>query len=116
MLMGLGALATLAVKRPRNLAVVVLDNERYGETGNQATHTAGETDLTAVATAAGFPLAETLRDQEQLDRVLPRLRSEAGPIFVTVKVRSEELPLTLPPKEGEALKIRFRHALLGVRK
>ncbi len=33
MLMGLGALAAIAVQAPANLAIVVLDNERYGETG-----------------------------------------------------------------------------------
>src|SRR3954452_10000919 len=33
MLMGIGALATIAVQRPENLSVVVLDNEHYGETG-----------------------------------------------------------------------------------
>ncbi|MCK5365931.1 MAG: aldehyde dehydrogenase, partial [Gammaproteobacteria bacterium] len=39
MLMGLGAFATIAVQRPKNLAVVVIDNEVYGETGMQYTHT-----------------------------------------------------------------------------
>jgi thiamine pyrophosphate-dependent acetolactate synthase large subunit-like protein len=39
MLMGMGSLATIGVQRPRNLSVVVIDNERYGETGMQATHT-----------------------------------------------------------------------------
>jgi len=40
MLMGLGSLATIGVQKPQNLALVVIDNERYGETGMQATHTA----------------------------------------------------------------------------
>ena len=35
LLMGLGGLATIAVQRPQNLSVVVIDNERYGETGMQ---------------------------------------------------------------------------------
>ena len=39
LLMGLGSLATIGVQRPPNLAIVVFDNERYGETGMQATHT-----------------------------------------------------------------------------
>jgi thiamine pyrophosphate-dependent acetolactate synthase large subunit-like protein len=39
MLMGLGSLATIGVKQPPNLAIVVLDNRRYGETGMQASHT-----------------------------------------------------------------------------
>ncbi|HEX9431198.1 MAG TPA: thiamine pyrophosphate-dependent enzyme, partial [Burkholderiales bacterium] len=40
MLMGLGSLATIGVQQPANLTVVVIDNERYGETGMQRTHTA----------------------------------------------------------------------------
>src|SRR5207245_1177345 len=47
MLMGLGSLATVGVQRPANLAVVVLDNERYGETGLQKTHTGDGRDLRA---------------------------------------------------------------------
>src|SRR5437762_14270373 len=40
MLMGVGALATIGVQQPANLTVVVIDNERYGATGMQRTHTA----------------------------------------------------------------------------
>ena len=54
-LMALGALATIAVQRPPNLAVVVLDNERYGETGMQATHTAHGVDLAGIASGRGLP-------------------------------------------------------------
>ena len=35
MLMGMGSLATTAVKAPENLAILVLDNGIYGETGSQ---------------------------------------------------------------------------------
>src|SRR5712672_4366502 len=47
MLMGLGSLATIGVKKAANLTVVVIDNERYGETGMQKTHTAFGVDLAA---------------------------------------------------------------------
>ena len=39
MLMGIGSLATIGVKAPKNLAIVVLDNAHYGETGMQPSHT-----------------------------------------------------------------------------
>ena len=113
MLMGLGALATIAVQAPANLAVVVLDNERYGETGMQATHTAGPTNLSAVAAGAGFPVVGDVFDQAQLEAALPRIRAEPGPLFFNIKVRAEALPLVLPPKDGVHLKDRFRAALLG---
>ena len=54
MLMGLGSLATIGVQQPANLTLVVIDNERYGETGMQATHTAHGVDLAAIAKACGF--------------------------------------------------------------
>ena len=112
-LMALGSLATIAVQRPANLALVVLDNERYGETGMQATHTAQGVDLARIAAAAGFPAAGTIRAPEELEAARPIIRSEAGPIFYAVKVRAEPLPFVLPPKDGAYLKDRFRLALLG---
>ncbi len=113
MLMGLGSLATVGFKQPANLAIVVLDNERYGETGMQATHTAGPVDLAALAVGAGFPVAGGIYDDAQLNDALPRIRAEPGPVFFDIKVRAEELPLVVPPKDGALLKDRFRGALLG---
>ncbi len=113
MLMGLGAFAAIALQAPDNLALVVLDNERYGETGMQATHTAGTTDLAAVAVGAGIPVVGNVTDTDQLAAALPRIRAEPGPLFFNIKVRAEDLPLALPPKDGVELKRRFRRALLG---
>lgn len=113
MLMGLGSLATVAVQRPPNLAIVVLDNERYGETGMQLTHTAGGVDLAAVAAATGLPLCRTIIDDDELQTALPQIRHDPGPLFFNIKVRAERLPLVLPPKDGAYLKDRFRLALLG---
>jgi thiamine pyrophosphate-dependent acetolactate synthase large subunit-like protein len=112
-LMALGSLATIAVQRPGNLALVVLDNERYGETGMQATHTAHGIDLAGIAAAAGFPVAGTIRAPAELAAAHQVIRSEAGPIFYAIKVRAEPLPFVLPPKDGAHLKDRFRLALLG---
>jgi len=112
-LMALGSLATIAVQRPPNLAIVVLDNERYGETGMQATHTAHGVDLAAIAAAAGFPLAGTIRAADELEPARQVLRTQPGPIFYAIKVRAEPLPFVMPPKDGAHLKDRFRLALLG---
>ena len=113
LLMGVGSLATVAVQGPRNLVIVALDNERYGETGMQETATASGVDLTGIARACGFPVAATIRDQAQFAAALPQIHGAAGPCFFTIKVRAENLPLVLPPKDGSELKLRFRRALLG---
>ncbi len=113
MLMGLGSLATIVVQAPPNLAIVVLDNERYGETGMQETHTAHGVDLAAIAAAAGFARVGTVWDEAALDAALPDIGAAAGPVFYDIKVRAEDLPLVLPPKDGVYLKHRFRAALLG---
>jgi thiamine pyrophosphate-dependent acetolactate synthase large subunit-like protein len=113
LLMGLGSLATIAAQRPANLALVVFDNERYGETGMQATHTAHGVDLAGVAAACGFPLTGTLREEREIEAALPTIRTAPGPILYVAKVRAEPLPFALPPKDGAYLKDRFRHALLG---
>lgn len=113
LLMGLGSLATVAVQRPANLAVAVLDNERYGETGQQETHTAHDVDLAGVALASGFAAAETVADPRHLAAALRRCREGEGPVIVVFKVRADEPPLVMPPKDGVVLKSRFRRALLG---
>ena len=112
MLMGLGSLATIGVQQPQNLGIVVIDNERYGETGMQATHTAHGVDLAAVAEACGFAETGTVREQSELDSALPAIRTAPGPLLYVAKVRAEPLPFALPPRDGAYLKDRFRHALL----
>jgi thiamine pyrophosphate-dependent acetolactate synthase large subunit-like protein len=113
LLMGIGSLATVAVQAPGNLAIVALDNERYGETGMQETATASGVDLAGIARACGIRLTAIIRDEGQLDDALPQIHTAPGPCFFTVKVRAETLPLVLPPKDGSELKLRFRRALLG---
>ena len=113
MLMGLGSLATIGVQAPKNLAIAVIDNERYGETGMQTTHTAHGVDLAAVALGCRFPAARIVRDTNDLDAARASLLEADGPLLIQFKVIAEKLPLVLPPHDGVALKERFRRALLG---
>jgi len=113
MLMGLGALATIGVQQPANLAVVVIDNERYGETGMQATHTAHGVDLAAVAKACGIKKASTIAAKAEVAKLRTMIHAGKGPCFAAIKVATEKLPLVLPPHDGALLKNRFRRALLG---
>ena len=112
MLMALGALATIAAQRPSNLSIVVMDNEHYGETGMQVTHTQLGTDLAGMAKAAGFRATKTVYTTAELKTWIPKIYG-AGPVFVDVKVSTDRAPLILPPRDGTHLKLRFRQALLG---
>ena len=113
MLMGLGSLATIAVQQPRNLAIVVLDNERYGETGMQDTHTAHGVDLAGMAKAAGFARTLRVNTLAGVSRLKRLIYSGKRVLFAQVKVEAEKLPLVLPPRDGSYLKNRFRSAILG---
>jgi thiamine pyrophosphate-dependent acetolactate synthase large subunit-like protein len=113
MLMGLGAFATIAVQRPKNLAVIVIDNEVYGETGMQFTHTRHGVDLAGMAAAAGFESARTVYTRSDLDTLSTVLYDAPGPLFADIKVSTERHETVLPPRDGTYLKHRFRRALLG---
>jgi thiamine pyrophosphate-dependent acetolactate synthase large subunit-like protein len=111
LLMGLGSLATIAVQRPENLTVAVLDNERYGETGMQASHTAHGVDLAAVASACGFSRSSVIRRMEEVHALRGAVHSHQGSNLAVIKVVPEKPPLVLPPRDGALLKTRFRGAL-----
>ncbi len=113
LLMGLGSLATIGVQRPANLTVAVLDNEAYGETGMQATHTAHGIDLAVIASGCGFKRSETIREMEGVEALRVRLKARQGPLFAQIKIAAGTPPRVMPPRDGALLKNRFRAALLG---
>lgn len=112
-LMGLGALATIAVQRPANLSLVVLDNGLYGETGAQRSHTSGGlTDLAQVAQACGIVEVMRIETMAQVKNLAERVnRVGAGPLVAVVRITGEVSPRCLPSRDGVALKVRVRHAL-----
>src|SRR4051812_3184603 len=113
MLMGLGSLATIAAQRPPNLRIVVLDNECYGETGHQRTHTAMGVDLAAIASACGMQNTRTIRQSDELAALRHDLHRCEDIVFAVVKIAPEELPRVLPPRDGPFVTQRLRAALLG---
>jgi thiamine pyrophosphate-dependent acetolactate synthase large subunit-like protein len=113
MLMGIGSLATIAVEKPANLTIAVLDNERFGETGMQKTHTASGVDLAGMALAAGIRTSQTVRTMEQVSDIRDLVHQGKGPVFALVKINPEALVFTLPPADGVILTTRFRQSVLG---
>ncbi|MBM3396973.1 MAG: aldehyde dehydrogenase, partial [Betaproteobacteria bacterium] len=85
MLMGLGSLATIAVEKPANLSIVVLDNEYYAETGMQVTHTGRGVDLVGIARAAGFEHTQQVNTAAELEALAVAAYRAPGPLFGLVK-------------------------------
>jgi thiamine pyrophosphate-dependent acetolactate synthase large subunit-like protein len=113
MLMGMGSLASIAAAQGAglvpNLAIAVLDNARFGETGSQHSHTGLTTDLEAVAAACGWTATATARDMDSVAALRPRLRAE--PLFAVIRINAEEKPRFIPPRDGAYVTERFRRAL-----
>ena len=113
MLMGLGSLATIGAEKIRNLAIVVIDNELYSETGMQPTHTSRGVDLAGIAKAAGFATAGTVSTPLEVKSWIPTLYNTPGPVFLDIKVNANRYPLSIRLRDGAHIKNRFREALLG---
>ncbi len=107
LLMNMGAIATIGREMPANLIVIVWDNEEWGQTGHQASHTAFGSDLEAVARGCGISRAETVADEEELEATLRQALREDGPWFIVAKIEEEEY-LPVAPNEPEATLYRFR--------
>jgi len=111
MLMGIGSLATIGVKQPGNLAILVLDNRRYGETGMQPSHTDSGVDLSAIAAGCTFPVARRISSHTELDDARRLLHFTQGPVFVQAVVEPEIVPRVLPTRDGNEIRLRFAQAL-----
>ncbi|HZT76631.1 MAG TPA: thiamine pyrophosphate-dependent enzyme [Vicinamibacterales bacterium] len=106
LLMNLGSLATIGLLQPKNLTVVVMDNELYATTGGQPTPTATGADLAAAARAMRIEDATIVRTEDEL---IGRLRG-TRPQFVVAKV-AESPPTAKPPLDYVGIKQRFMAAL-----
>jgi thiamine pyrophosphate-dependent acetolactate synthase large subunit-like protein len=114
-LMGLGGLATIAVSNPDNLVIVVIDNDHFGETGMQTSHTGHGLDLATVAQSCGFAETHTVRDMAGVEQVARALHSpSSGSRFYAIKVKAENPSRSLPLRDAVQIKNRFRaHLGLG---
>jgi thiamine pyrophosphate-dependent acetolactate synthase large subunit-like protein len=113
LMMNVGILATIGIKQPRNLSILVFDNERFGETGQQVSHTAHGIDIAGIAAACRFPHTMVVRQSHALDKALALTHAMTGPHLAVIKVDPERVPISIPIKDGVLCKGRFRKALLG---
>jgi thiamine pyrophosphate-dependent acetolactate synthase large subunit-like protein len=112
MLMGMGSLATVGLQQPKNLTIVVLDNEVYGETGGQASHTGANTDLVGVAKACGITDVRSLATMAEITTFAAEMQNvSAGPRFASIKIDSANLERVLASRDGGFIVTRIRGAL-----
>lgn len=110
-LMGMGGFATIAVQRPANLSLVILDNGLYGETGGQESHTGAGVDLAGVAAACGIADCRVVTTEAEVAVLADRIGAVgAGPAVAVVRIDGEDKPRCLPSRDGVALKARLRGA------
>ncbi|MBW8638877.1 thiamine pyrophosphate-binding protein [Hoeflea sp. WL0058] len=87
MMFNLGILATLGNEQPKNLFVVVWDNECYQSIGGPPTHTAsGRVDIAAIARGAGVDNAFTAHTLEEFDAHCAAGLAADVPYIVVAKV------------------------------
>jgi thiamine pyrophosphate-dependent acetolactate synthase large subunit-like protein len=112
MLMGMGSLATVGLQQPKNLTIIVLDNEVYGETGGQASHTGTNTDLVGVAKACGISDARSIATMAEIQAFAASMQDvEAGPRFASIKIDSANLERVLASRDGTFIVNRIRGSL-----
>jgi thiamine pyrophosphate-dependent acetolactate synthase large subunit-like protein len=111
-LMGLGALATIGVQRPPNLAIAAFDNGHYAETGMQRSHTDQGVSLCGVARSCGIESTHDITGRAALEDFARLLRTPSErTLFARVAIEAEEPPRVLPSRDGVFLKNRFRRTL-----
>ncbi len=113
LLMNVGALATIAVLNPPNLAIVCVDNGHYGETGYQKSHTSLGVDLEKIAAGSGIRRTRTVSSESDLADGTRLLREGNGTAFVVLRVKPDDPPPYKRNLDPAACRIRFRSALLG---
>jgi thiamine pyrophosphate-dependent acetolactate synthase large subunit-like protein len=113
LLMNVGALATVGVMNPPNLAILCVDNGHYGETGYQKSHTSLGVDLETIAAGSGIRATRTITSEGELADGARLLREGNGTAFVLLRVKPTDPPAFKRNMDPSACRNRFRAALLG---
>ena len=113
MLMGIGSLATIGISKAPNLSIVVLDNEAYGETGQQDTATKHGVSLSGIARACAMKDCRDINTMAEVQALRDRIHQGGGSLFAQIKIDPEKIPLVLPPRDSTFIKNRMRVSVLG---
>src|SRR3954451_15290493 len=112
LLMNLGALATISVLDPANLAILCIDNGHYGETGWQKSHTSLGTDLEKIAIGCGIKQTRTVANEAEIPEGARLARAGNSMSLVSLRVRPGEPPEVKRNFDASFMRDRFRAALV----
>jgi len=112
MLMGMGSFSTMALQNPPNLTIAVLDNGLFGETGGQATHTSGVTNLAKVARGCGVPEVHEIKTYADVAAFADKIHDPKKGLTVAIfKIGQDMPPRVMTSRSGPVLVDRTRRAL-----
>ena len=112
LLMQLGCLATVGMRAPKNLTIVIWDNGIYQITGGQPTATAATADLVAAARGCGLVQSAWAADEDDFERLFAAAL-KGGPNLIAARIDGAPAVATT---ERDPVQIRERFMRgLGVR-
>jgi thiamine pyrophosphate-dependent acetolactate synthase large subunit-like protein len=113
LLMQLGALSTIAMLKPKNLIMIVMDNGIYQITGAQPTPAADVADIVAIAIGSGLANSAWAADEEDFERLVEEAMSTSGPSLIAVRI-DDKPGVGTTRRDPVQIRERFMHGL-GVR-
>jgi thiamine pyrophosphate-dependent acetolactate synthase large subunit-like protein len=113
-LMQLGALATVAERGQKNLAIVILDNGAYQITGGQPTHTDHGADIVAIARGCGLAQSAWAADEAAFEELIALSLKEDGPWLIGCRIDNQK-PVDTTERDPSRIRDQFMRGL-GVRK
>ena len=89
MLLAPSILPVIGTRQPKNLYILVFDNEQlFGSRGGPASQTATGTDIAGIAKASGLENVRTLRDKSSLRSSVASFLSGEGPSMLVAKIHA----------------------------
>jgi thiamine pyrophosphate-dependent acetolactate synthase large subunit-like protein len=110
MLMQLGALATIAARAPKNLALVIMDNGAYQITGGQAAASAEGADIVAIARGAGIEFGAWAADEGDFEELVELALHEDGPFLIGCRI-DDAKPTATTDRDPARIRDRFMRGI-----
>jgi sulfopyruvate decarboxylase subunit beta len=108
-LLNLSSIATIGNQQPKNLVVIVFDNQCYMATGGLPTATAGPTDLAGMAKAAGIPYSRTVSSLDEFESEIQATLGRQAPSYIVAKIEAagKRMSTDMDGKEGKYRFVRY---------